>query len=37
MLGFGWQELLILVVVIVLIAGFFGIGSIGRRNSSKKN
>lgn len=37
MLGLGWQELLILVVVIVLIAGIFGIGSMGRRNAAKKD
>ena len=29
MLGLGWQELIIVVLAIVLIAGFFGIGKLG--------
>jgi hypothetical protein len=29
MLGLGWQELLIVVLAIVLIAGFFGFGKLG--------
>lgn len=29
MLGLGWQELVIVVLAIVLIAGFFGIGKLG--------
>jgi hypothetical protein len=31
-LGLGWQELVMLVVVIALIASFFGIGSLGGRS-----
>lgn len=31
MLGLGWQELVMLVVVIVLVAGLFGVGSLGGR------
>lgn len=31
MLGLGWQELIMLVIVIVLVGGFFGIGSLGRQ------
>lgn len=33
MLGLGWQELLIVVLAIVLIAGFFGFGKLGGRTS----
>jgi hypothetical protein len=29
MLGLGWQELIIVVLAIVFIAGFFGIGKLG--------
>lgn len=29
MLGLGWQELIIVVLAIVLIAGFFGFGKLG--------
>ncbi|MDQ2654090.1 MAG: hypothetical protein M3Z20_13745 [Chloroflexota bacterium] len=29
MLGLGWQELIIVVLAIVFIAGFFGFGKLG--------
>jgi hypothetical protein len=29
MLGLGWQDLIIVVLAIVFIAGFFGIGKLG--------
>lgn len=29
MLGLGWQELIIVVLAIVIIAGFFGLGKMG--------
>jgi hypothetical protein len=34
MLGLGWQELVIVVLAIVLIAGFFGIGKLGGNGTS---
>lgn len=34
MLGLGWQELVIVVLAIVLIAGFFGIGRMGGSGKS---
>jgi len=34
MLGLGWQELVIVVLAIVLIAGFFGFGKLGGNGKS---
>ena len=34
MLGLGWQELIIVVLAIVFIAGFFGIGKLGGSGKS---
>ncbi len=34
MLGLGWQELIIVVLAIVFIAGFFGIGKLGGNGKS---
>ncbi|MCA9879207.1 MAG: twin-arginine translocase TatA/TatE family subunit [Thermomicrobiales bacterium] len=34
MLGLGWQELLIVVLAIVIIASFFGIGKLGGNGKS---
>lgn len=34
MLGLGWQELVIVVLAIVFIAGFFGIGKLGGSGKS---
>ena len=34
MLGLGWQELVIVVLAIVLIAGFFGFGKLGGNGRS---
>lgn len=34
MLGLGWQETLIVVAAIVLIAWFFGIGKLGGNGTS---
>lgn len=35
MLGLGWQELVIVVLAIVFIAGFFGIGKLGGNGKSQ--
>jgi hypothetical protein len=34
MLGLGWQELIFVVLAIVFIAGFFGIGKMGGNGKS---
>jgi len=34
MLGLGWQELIIVVLAIVFIAGFFGLGKLGGSGKS---
>lgn len=34
MLGLGWQELIIVVLAIVFIAGFFGFGKLGGDGNS---
>lgn len=34
MLGLGWQELIIVCLAIVFIAGFFGIGKLGGNGKS---
>jgi hypothetical protein len=34
MLGLGWQELIIVVLAIVFIAGFFGFGKLGGEGRS---
>ena len=34
MLGLGWQELIIVVLAIIFIAGFFGLGKLGGSGKS---